>query len=64
MTKLNERLLTLEEVCQYFRVSRTALWHWRQAGKIVALKTPGGSLRFREADVHEVLQEEATPVSA
>ena len=59
MAKLTERLLTLEEVCQYFRVSRTALWHWRQAGKIVALKTPGGSLRFRETDVLKVLEREA-----
>ena len=61
MAKLTERLLTLEEVGQYFRVSRTALWHWRQAGKIVALKTPGGSLRFREVDVQQVLEEESVP---
>lgn len=61
MAELNERLLTLEEVCQYFRVSRTALWHWRQAGKIAALKTPGGSLRFRESDVQKVLEKEAVP---
>lgn len=61
MPGLTERLLTLEEVCRYFRISRTALWHWRQAGKIVALKTPGGGLRFRESDVQRVLEEEAVP---
>ena len=56
-----EQLLTTEEVCQHFRISATTLWRWRQAGKLVALKTPGGTLRFRESDVLKVLEEEAVP---
>ena len=59
--ELTERLYTAGEVCQYFRVSRTALWRWRQDGKLTALKTPGGGLRFREADVEKALKEEPAP---
>ena len=54
-------LLTSDEVCQHFRISPTTLWRWRKDGKIAALKTPGGGLRFRERDVLKVLKEEAVP---
>lgn len=53
-----ERLLKSEDVCQAFRISPATLWRWRQASRIVALKTPGGQLRFRESDVRRVLEEE------
>lgn len=56
-----ERLLTAEEVRRYLRISEMTLWRWRQAGKLVALRTPGGQLRFREEDVQRVLEAEAVP---
>lgn len=56
---LMERLLTSGEVCDYFKIAATTLWRWRQAGKITALRTPGGKMRFRESDVQKVLEEEA-----
>ncbi len=56
-----EQLLTTDEVCRHFRISATTLWRWRRDGRLVALKTPGGQLRFRESDVLKVLQEEAVP---
>lgn len=58
---LMERLLTSGEVCDYFKIAATTLWRWRQAGKIIALRTPGGQLRFKESAVKKVLEEEAVP---
>jgi len=59
-----ESLLTSDEVRAYFRVAPSTLWRWRQAGRIAALKTPGGGLRFRESDVQKVLQGEQERVPA
>ena len=56
-----EKLLTVQEVCQHLQVDRDTLWRWRRAGRIAALKTPGGQLRFRESDVQKVLEREAIP---
>ncbi len=55
-------LLTSEEVCQHFRISPTTLWRWRRGGRIVAFKTPSGTLRFREPDILKVLEKEALSV--
>ena len=54
-----ERLMVANEVCEYLRVSGATLWRWCRDGKITALRTPGGRLRFRESDVQKVLGEEA-----
>lgn len=56
---LMERLLTSREVCDYFKIASSTLGRWRTAGKIIALRTPGGKMRFRESDVAKVLEEEA-----
>ena len=55
-----ERFLTTKEVRESLRVSEPTLWRWRKSGRLVALKLPGGrGVRFREADVLKVLEEEA-----
>ena len=56
-----EMLLTSKELCRRYRVSPTTLWRWRRSGKLAALKTPGGGLRFRESDVQNVLEKEILP---
>ena len=56
-----DRLLTSEEVCDYFKIASVTLWRWRKAHKITTLRTPGGQVRFRERDVAKVLEEEAVP---
>ena len=57
-----EKLLTVQEVCRDLQIDRDTLWRWRQRGRITALKTPGGGVRFREADVLKALQEEPASV--
>lgn len=54
-----ERLMMADEVCEYLRVSDATLWRWCRDGKVTALRTPGGRLRFRESDIQKVLKEEA-----
>ena len=57
-----ERFLTAEEVRENLRISEPTLWRWRRDGKIKALRLPyGRMLRFREADVLRVLEEESVP---
>ncbi len=56
-----ERLLTSNEVRNHFKIAPTTIWRWRKSGKLLALKTPGGQLRFRESDLLRVLEEEAIP---
>ena len=61
LEKIGEQLLTVEEVCQYLRITRATVDNWRQAGKLVALKTPGGHLRFRLSEIQRLLKEETLP---
>ena len=49
-------LLTSTEVGDLFRVDRITVARWRLAGKIEAVKTLGGHLRFRREDVYELLK--------
>ena len=55
-----ERLWTQAEVAEYLRVDLSTIWKWRRQGKLTGLKTPGGQLRFRQASVLRLLEEEAT----
>lgn len=48
-------LLTPEEVAQVFRVDPKTVTRWANAGKLPALRTPGGHRRFRAEDVRALL---------
>ena len=39
------------EVARLFGVSAETVGRWVRAGKLRAVRTPGGQLRFRESDV-------------
>ncbi len=51
-----EPLLKTSEVAQFFRVDRRTVGRWADAGKITAVRTPGGHLRFRESEVRQLLK--------
>ncbi|MHB8516692.1 MAG: helix-turn-helix domain-containing protein [Dehalococcoidia bacterium] len=53
------KLLTVSEVAQRLRVSRTTVWRWVHAGRLRALRV-GRGIRVREEDVERVA-EPATP---
>jgi len=52
-----ERLLTPGEVARMFRVDPKTVTRWARAGKIFAIKTPGGHRRFKASQITELLQE-------
>ncbi len=51
-----DRLLTPGEVATLFRVDPKTVTRWAAAGRIGSIRTPGGHRRFREAEVHALLQ--------
>jgi len=45
------KYLTLHEAAERLRVTPSTLAKWAKAGRVPALKTPGGKWRFVEADL-------------
>lgn len=56
-TPTTERLLTGGEVAELFRVDARTVGDWRRAGRLDAVRTPGGSFRYRESAVNALLCE-------
>lgn len=50
-----DRLLTPGEVAVLFRVDVKTVGRWAGAGKLSAIRTPGGHRRFRESEVRAYL---------
>ena len=55
LTPEAEPLLTPAEVATIFRVDPKTVTRWAQAGKLTAIRTPGGHRRFRESEVRALL---------
>jgi len=51
-----KELLTSGEVAALFRVDSRTVTRWVTAGKIAAIRTPGGHCRFRAEEVRRLLQ--------
>src|ERR1700690_463845 len=56
------RLLTPAETAAVLRIEGQALYRLARTGKITPVKTPGGSLRYPEAEVSRVLAEAQGPL--
>lgn len=57
----HDPLLTPGEVAALFRVDPKTVARWVKAGRISAIRTPGGHNRFRESEVRAVLTPEVLP---
>jgi excisionase family DNA binding protein len=55
-----QELVTPAEIARMFRVNPKTVSRWERAGRITAVKTPGGHRRFRAQDVQD-LWEKANP---
>jgi len=55
MVQNPERLLTPGEVALMFKVDPKTVTRWAAAGRIGAIRTPGGHRRFRESEVDGLL---------
>lgn len=51
-------LLTTQEVAEQMRVHVSTVARWVKEGHLAAFRTPGGTLRFRQADVDALLTSE------
>jgi excisionase family DNA binding protein len=54
------RLLTGTEVAALFRVDRSTVNRWREAGVLTAVIV-GGTYRYREADIRALLKRDPEP---
>lgn len=52
-----DSLLTPAEVAAMFRVNRKTVTRWARAGKISAIRTPGGHHRFWASEVRQYMAE-------
>jgi len=50
-----DRLLTPGEVAAVFRVNPKTVSRWAKAGRLAAVRTPGGHRRYRQTDVLALL---------
>ena len=53
---MTDKLLTTAEVAALFRVDPKTVTRWANAGKLSAIRTPGGHRRFRESEVRALLE--------
>lgn len=61
MIDTRDRLLTPGEVGALFRVDAKTVGRWANRGRIASIRTPGGHRRFRESEVHELLNRGVKP---
>lgn len=45
------KLLKIEEVAEFYRVSRQTVYNWINKGTIKTVKTPGGEIRILESEL-------------
>lgn len=49
-----EKLLTIQEVADYLRLSRTTVWRWCKSGELKAFKV-GRGWRVRKSEVDKMV---------
>jgi excisionase family DNA binding protein len=54
VVKPEERLLTPKEAADMFRVCTKTVDRWAAAGHLTKIRTPGGRVRYLEAEVLEL----------
>lgn len=53
---MEEKLYTVAEVAEYFKVTAQAVHMWIVRGKINSISTPGGEKRITESELKRVLK--------
>lgn len=59
--RLGSDLMTPAETARAFGVETSTLARWRRAGKITAVRTPGGARRYSRAEVAAMLGASVQP---
>ena len=58
---MTEPLLNARAVAELLDLSVETVFRWVKAGKLPAIRLPGGAIRFRESEIDAWLDERATP---
>ena len=53
-----EKLLKLSEVADILNVSKNTLRNWDNNGKLFAIRTVGGSRRYKESDIKDFINKQ------
>jgi excisionase family DNA binding protein len=51
-----DKLFTVKEVAEYFKVSKQTVHNWIYQKKIETTATPGGELRVTETEIKRILE--------
>jgi len=46
----------MDDVASLFQVSKQAIRHWTNSGRLPCVRTPGGHRRFRRSDIERILE--------
>lgn len=57
---MNDRLLTARELADQFGVSPETVLRWTRRGDLIAIKLPGGAIRYRPEALADWLDEHET----
>lgn len=52
---MDEKLYTVKEVAEYFKVTVQAVHNWINSGKIEYTSTPGGEKRITESAIKKII---------
>jgi excisionase family DNA binding protein len=55
-------LLTPAEVAKAFRVDPKTVTRWAKEGKLASIRTLGGHRRYRAAEIHSLLHDDAADI--
>ena len=53
---MEEKIYTVKEVAEYYKVTVQAVHNWITKGKLNAISTPGGETRVMESEIKRVLK--------
>lgn len=54
--KLEDKIYTVKETAEYFKVTVQAVHNWINSGKLNAISTPGGEKRVLESEIKRILK--------
>jgi excisionase family DNA binding protein len=54
-SKQSDKLLTVEETAEIFKVSKVTLWRWQKDGTLMPIRI-GGKTRYRESDIQRLIK--------
>ena len=54
VSRVMDEILTVREVAEYLKLSRTTIWRWCHAGKLQAFKV-GRSWRIHRSEVEKIV---------